>query len=240
LPAICTLIEPRHGILIGCASSLALQISLAQTKFRLRLSELKPNFSGAISSDMASGVFGLIHASFCQIAASLMLPAQQFAQFGSIDRLIRASLLASEPARLLALRKSPTQPRATQTSMLLLALGISSASCLVVALFFQAHLEQIMFSVRLTFRPYILVSLCITFVSISTLCIFIRRELFRRLNRLFFIGVLVGAAAYLTTFKYGPFQASLAFEMSAFTVIAIGSMAECLAEFKTPPLGIGN
>jgi len=234
LPAICALIEPHHGVLVGCGSSLALQIALAQTKFHLRLNEIRPNVQGAISADMASGVFGLVHASFCQIAASLMLPAQQFAQFGSIDRLVRASLLASEPARLLALRKSRNQTqRVTQMSMLLLSVSIACASCLVVALFFRARLEQILFSVHLVFRPYILVSLCITFASISTLCIFVRVGLFRQLNRLLLLAVLVGATAYLAIFRYGPFQASLAFELSAFAVIAIGSVAECLGDRRT-------
>ncbi len=235
LPSILTILEPRHGTIIGCALSAALQAFIVYRKFRIHVSEIRFKLTDSFSPDLMSGFLGLLHSSFCQVVASLTLLPAQFAVFGSIDRIVRASLLVSEPARLLALRWANLNKGRMhfQVTMFMIATGVALAVALALAIPFHYHIEYRILSIRMPFMAYLLVGSCTTFISICSLCIFIRQGLFRKLNWLYSAGILAGAMAYTFSYSQGPFVASLLFEATVFVVIAAGSASEALKDERS-------
>jgi hypothetical protein len=221
------------GLLVGCICAFVAQIIIVGMKFDIRIRHALPNFRGAISRDLFSGVLALVYSSFCQTVSAFELSSDEFARFISIDRLVRAGLLITEPCRLWFLRRSWLQSSEFALGRIFAASAAAAAASLAaVAILFASGLAHFIVHVELANPFYIGVSFFVSFVSFFSLCAFVRYSFVATVNWVLLVAVLTGAAAYRTLLGSGPFVASFTFEALACLIVGAGSILTRYARFR--------
>ena len=215
----------NSGLVTGCLCAFLIQLIVVKTRFRIKAASAYPNFRAAISRDLFSGLLGLTYSSFCQTVSALVLSSEQFARFVSVDRLVRAGLLVTEPCRLWFLRQSWIQSSEFALGRIFAAsLMVATASFLAVVMIFVSGLARYILHTGLSSPMYLGVSFFVSFVSFFTLCAFVRYNFIVVVNGILQVAIVLGAIAYWLLLGKGPFTASFAFEGVACLVVVAGSM----------------